>query len=298
MDINELVPVEYEGQRLLTGKQLADFYGTTVSRIKDNFRYANSKGHFALGRDYFLLEGDALRQVRDQVAGMIISAPVAGNSSPRNFTNPLAGATRSVRVYTVEGAARHCKMLRKPDVFEVFEQLRRDYFQPNTPKPTVFDKLVFIDDNNVARFNAEFVARNLGFVMERGERVTTSGDSYSAVRWERVNRYLAEFGYDKTVGKGDFLPENMVYRLAMKANNQTAVNFQVKIAEEIMPSIRKYGYYSSDGKPPVVPVNALPPFDNERARLLVDLCNVAPDSLKEELVRQAADFILGRPINS
>ena len=37
----------------------------------------------------------------------------------------------------------------------------------------------------------------------------------------------------------------MVYRLAMKANNDRAVDFQIKIANEIMPSIRKYGFYIS-----------------------------------------------------
>ena len=48
------------------------------------------------------------------------------------------------------------------------------------------------------------------------------------------------------MGKGDYVPEHVVYLLAMKANNDTAKAFQLKIATEILPSIRKYGYYISE----------------------------------------------------
>ncbi len=66
------------------------------------------------------------------------------------------------------------------------------------------------------------------------------------VKWERVNSYLAEFGFSPQVGKGDFLPENMVYRLAMKANNETAKDFQAWLADDVVPTIRKTGGYSLD----------------------------------------------------
>lgn len=106
-------------------------------------------------------------------------------------------------------------------------------------------KLAFVDKDEVAWFNAEWVARELGFVQTQEKFSPTSGGkTYKSVRWERVNEYLREFGYDKTVGKSDYLPENMVYRLAMKANNESAVKFQMKIANEILPSIRRTGSYS------------------------------------------------------
>lgn len=101
----------------------------------------------------------------------------------------------------------------------------------------------YLDNDGTAYLNAEDVARGLGFVMVRKERVTTSGDNYTAVRWERVNSYLQEFGYSHKVGKGDFLPENMVYRLAMKANNETARDFQAWLADDVVPSIRRTGSY-------------------------------------------------------
>lgn len=99
----------------------------------------------------------------------------------------------------------------------------------------------YLDENGVAWLNVEDVARGLGFV--EAKKFSTSGENY--VRWERVNRYLAEFGFSQNVGKDDFIPENMFYRLAMKANNEVAQAFQAKVADKILPSIRKHGVYAT-----------------------------------------------------
>ena len=45
---------------------------------------------------------------------------------------------------------------------------------------------------------------------------------------------------------GDFIPENIFYRLAMKAKNETAERFQALIADEVIPTIRKTGGYVND----------------------------------------------------
>ena len=100
----------------------------------------------------------------------------------------------------------------------------------------------YADEKGTVWLNVEDVARNLGFVQVHKERVTTDGYSYSAVRWERVNGYLAEFDCPP-VKSGDFIPENIFYRLAMKASNAAAKKFQVKVADEILPTIRKHGLY-------------------------------------------------------
>ena len=41
-----------------------------------------------------------------------------------------------------------------------------------------------------------------------------------------------------------YIPENIFYRLCMKAKNEVAEAFQAKVADEIIPSIRKTGGYS------------------------------------------------------
>ena len=65
-------------------------------------------------------------------------------------------------------------------------------------------------------------------------------------------KYLAEIGFHTcaengvpTCGHDDFIPENIFYRLAMKAKNEVAEKFQAKVADEIIPSIRKHGGYIS-----------------------------------------------------
>ena len=96
----------------------------------------------------------------------------------------------------------------------------------------------FVDNNGTAMLNAEDVARGFGFTQVK------SGKEY--VKWERVNGYLADFGFSPVVGKDDFIPENMVYRLGFKASNETAQAFQAKLADEVLPSIRKHGMYATD----------------------------------------------------
>lgn len=95
----------------------------------------------------------------------------------------------------------------------------------------------YLDEQNTAWLNAEDVARGFGFTQEK------NGVEY--VKWERVNAYLESFGYSPRVGKGDYLPENMVYRLGFKANNETAMRFQTVLADEVLPSIRKTGRYAA-----------------------------------------------------
>jgi anti-repressor protein len=92
----------------------------------------------------------------------------------------------------------------------------------------------YLDQNGTAWLNLEDVARGLGFTQKK------NGVEY--VRWETVRGYISEFGFSQQVGKG-FIPENIFYRLAMKAKNETAETFQAKVADEILPSIRKHGAY-------------------------------------------------------
>lgn len=98
----------------------------------------------------------------------------------------------------------------------------------------------YIAEDGNAWLNAEDVARGWGFVKTE----VKDGKTYESIRWARVNAYLEEFGFRPQVGENDFLPENMVYRLGFKANNERAQLFQAKLADEVLPAIRKTGTYS------------------------------------------------------
>ena len=97
----------------------------------------------------------------------------------------------------------------------------------------------YLDATGTAQLNLEDVSRGLGFTQTQSK----NGVEYTSVRWERVEQHLAEMGFPHKWGKDDFIPENIFYRLAMKAKNEAAQVFQALIADEILPSIRKTGGY-------------------------------------------------------
>ena len=77
------------------------------------------------------------------------------------------------------------------------------------------------EKDGTAYLNTEDTARGLGFTT-----VATSGNI--VVRWNTVHKYLTDFGV-ATSCNGDyqahcpeFIPENIFYRLAMKAKNEVA----------------------------------------------------------------------------
>lgn len=81
-------------------------------------------------------------------------------------------------------------------------------------------------------FDAETVAKSVGLTT-----VAKSGNA--VVRWSRVNKYLNS----PLLEKGDFITEQQMYKLAIKANNPTAERFQDWVTGEVLPSIRKNGAY-------------------------------------------------------
>lgn len=95
------------------------------------------------------------------------------------------------------------------------------------------------EKDGTAYLSLEAVARGLGFT-----RIADSGNE--VVRWERVDGYLRDLGVP-TCGHDSFIPENIFYRLAMKAKNEAAEKFQAKIADEVIPSIRRHGMYATEG---------------------------------------------------
>lgn len=95
------------------------------------------------------------------------------------------------------------------------------------------------EKDGTAYLKLENVARGLGFTTTQ----TVKDKEYTNVRWNRVDEYLEEIGFATSGKRPEFIPENIFYRLAMKAKNETAEQFQAKVADEIIPSIRKHGAY-------------------------------------------------------
>lgn len=95
----------------------------------------------------------------------------------------------------------------------------------------------YIDEKGTAWLNLEDVAKGLGFTQIKNKK--------EYIRWERVVQYLKEIAFP-TCGENDYIPENVFYKLCMKADNEVARKFQDNVCDEILPSIRKYGMYATD----------------------------------------------------
>ncbi len=107
---NKLIPIEHEGQRVITTELLAQAYETDTDNIKHNFN--NHKENFKEGIHYYLLKGDALRAFKREVNDIPLVAP----------------NVNQLYLWTERGANRHCKILDTPKAWEQFDNLEETYF--------------------------------------------------------------------------------------------------------------------------------------------------------------------------
>ena len=72
----------------------------------------------------------------------------------------------------------------------------------------------------------------------------STGSMCHAPIFEALSLYAILHEISREINK----PENVFYRLAMKAKNEAAEKFQAFIADEVIPSIRKHGAYMTQEK--------------------------------------------------
>lgn len=100
----------------------------------------------------------------------------------------------------------------------------------------VFDNLKVKEENGQVLFDAESAAIKIGISLNK------KGVEY--VRWERVRKYLNS----PQVEKGDFITEQQMYKLAIKAESAQAEKFQDWVTSEVLPAIRQHGSYMTNEK--------------------------------------------------
>ena len=99
-------------------------------------------------------------------------------------------------------------------------------------------RTILNDDGSIS-VNAEDTAVGFGWTQTQ----TKNGKQYNSIRWETLNGYCKELGFPNKLGKDDYIPESLFYRLGMKASNSKAEKFQNWLSIEVIPSIRKNGGY-------------------------------------------------------
>ena len=133
MDVQSIVPIIWQNQRVLTSVQLAGSYETTPNAIKENFRYA--KKYFKEGVHYFKVTGEALRDLKEHFNDVRNS----------DLVSPIPKMANCLYLWTYQGCVRHCKMLNTQQAWDMFNELERVYFGvikgevelPEVPAPEV-----------------------------------------------------------------------------------------------------------------------------------------------------------------
>ena len=95
------------------------------------------------------------------------------------------------------------------------------------------------EDGSIS-MNAEDTAIGFGWVREKHNK--------EYVMWDRVNNFCKELSFPQKCGKEDYIPETLFYMLGMKASNETARRFQMWLATEVIPAIRKHGAFIADSE--------------------------------------------------
>lgn len=108
--MNKLIPLEFENQRIMTTKVLAEEFGTNEDNIKTNFN--RNKERFIESKHYYKLEGQLLKEFKNSVTD----------------SNLVGKNANSLTLWTDRGAARHAKILDTDEAWEVYEDLEETYF--------------------------------------------------------------------------------------------------------------------------------------------------------------------------
>ncbi len=116
--------VELKGIRVLTSKQLAEEYGTTTDRIKQNF--GENREYFIDGKHYISLTGDELKAFKNQVRK-------ENNQVGKNAL--VANRTAHLYLWTEKGALLHAKSLNTDKAWQVYDYLVDFYFRAKEKEP-------------------------------------------------------------------------------------------------------------------------------------------------------------------
>ena len=109
--MENLIPMEWNNQRIMTTKTLAECYGTDEENIKVNFN--RNKNRFTEGKHNYKLEGNKLKEYKNLIT----------NSKQDDKR------TQSLILWTERGALRHAKILDTDEAWEVYEELEETYFK-------------------------------------------------------------------------------------------------------------------------------------------------------------------------
>lgn len=120
MDINDLKVLEWNNERVLTTKELAQAYECKEKQIRQNFN--NHKERYVEGKHYYMLKGDDLSNFKSYVKSMDYIDKI----------DLVAKNTRHTTIWTKKGAFMVAKLIDTDKAWDMYEQLVDFYFDVST----------------------------------------------------------------------------------------------------------------------------------------------------------------------
>lgn len=122
--VADLNRIEWNGEPVLTTEQLAFKFECNAKNLSANFK--NNEERFIEGKHYYKLEGDVLREFKDE-------------SKTFGF---VGNRVNVLYLWTRRGASRHAKMLNNDTAWEIYELLEDTYFKQAEKKDAVTGEVV------------------------------------------------------------------------------------------------------------------------------------------------------------
>ena len=134
--MNNLTPIEYQSQRILTTQQIAESYGTDTQIIVNNFN--RNKERYVEGKHFYCLEGESLREFR---AKNQIDLPLNLNK---------------FYLWTEKGAWLHAKSLGTDKAWNAYEMLVDEYYAIKSSQlPLTIEDMIIMQANSVKELKAK-----------------------------------------------------------------------------------------------------------------------------------------------
>ena len=139
--MNKLIPIEFNDQRVMTTKIIAECYECEERAIKQN--YNNHKERFIEGKHFYKLQGKKLKEFKREVDNI-----------------DLAKNINTLYLWTDKGLLRHAKILNNDKAWEVYEELEDTYFkvkesQNNYPQLSKELQAIFVLDERTQKIEKD-----------------------------------------------------------------------------------------------------------------------------------------------
>ena len=229
MNLKEIVPLEWRGQRVLTTTQLAAAYYCAINTLY------GFKEKFVEGEHYFKLFGDTLKEFK-------------AHNDQGNFKSQPG----TVRIWTKSGAKLQAELRESGAVLDIYKWLAENYFEQaaiteiTTPaaEPSEETGLQIFDNEEFGSVRVAGDWENPKFCLADVCRILDLDSS--AVMRRLEGGVISSHPITDKLGRkqnANFVNEDGLYDVILDSRKPAAKKFRKWVTSEVLPSIRKTGEY-------------------------------------------------------